>query len=201
MQVTEVFRLHAWATLAVQAQIAAATPADLDRSTPCAGWTLRALLEHMIGQDLGFAAAAHSDVPAAAFAPQPLTGSPEANHAAAAATVLAAFATTSRTEVLLPEVASRRLPLTTVIGIHLLDTLIHGWDVSAALGDPVQYPDELVAACVHRAELVPDGPSRETDHAAFNPPLPAHASADPWDRTLRLLGRDPCWTPGQPGEH
>ena len=34
------------------------TPADLDRSTPCAGWTLATLLDHMTVQHRGFAAAA-----------------------------------------------------------------------------------------------------------------------------------------------
>jgi uncharacterized protein (TIGR03083 family) len=32
-------------------------PADLARPTPCAGWDLRALLAHLIGQNHGFAEA------------------------------------------------------------------------------------------------------------------------------------------------
>ncbi|MCU1671097.1 MAG: hypothetical protein JWP40_4024 [Blastococcus sp.] len=194
----ELLRLHAWATVAVQARVAAVRPTDLDRPTPCAGWPLRALLEHMVGQDLGFAAAARGEVPTERFAPQPLIGSAVAAHAAAALAVVTSFATTKRTEALLPEVADRRLPLTTVTGIHVLDTLIHGWDVSAALGNPVQYADELVRACLHRAELVPAGPSRTTDQAAFRPALATDPATDPWDRALRLLGRDPHWAPGQP---
>lgn len=196
MSTDELLRLHAWSTVLAQAQVAEVTPTDLDRPTPCTGWTLRALLEHMVGQDCGFAAAAHGDVSVERFAPQPLTAPSGAAHARAAAAVVTAFATTDRTEVLLPEIADRRLPLATVLGMHLLDTLVHGWDVSAALGDPVHYPQELVTACLHRAELVPSGPSRTRDGAAFRPALPAGTAADPWDRALRLLGRDPHWAPG-----
>ena len=46
---------------------------DLDRPTPCAGWTLGALLAHMIGQHYGFAAAAEGDSQdAAVFADRPV---------------------------------------------------------------------------------------------------------------------------------
>ena len=34
--------------------------ADLDRPTPCAGWDLRALVAHLIGQNHGFAEAVDS---------------------------------------------------------------------------------------------------------------------------------------------
>src|SRR4051812_28348976 len=51
-----------------------ATPADLPRPTPCAGWTLDDLLAHMAAQHRGFAAAAEgagADRAAWAVAPDP----------------------------------------------------------------------------------------------------------------------------------
>ena len=64
--------LHRRALDAVTDLLAGLTPADLDRPSPCAGWDLRQLLAHMIGQNHGFADAAESDVGVAAFADRPV---------------------------------------------------------------------------------------------------------------------------------
>ena len=57
--ITEDLRpLHAAAVRATVDLVARATPADLGKPTPCAGWDLAALLAHMTAQHHGFAAAA-----------------------------------------------------------------------------------------------------------------------------------------------
>jgi hypothetical protein len=78
-----------------------------------------------------------------------------------------------------------------VIGFHLLDTLIHGWDVAATLGTSTDYDDDLLTAARQQAELVPDGAARTAPGAAFAPALPT--VPDGWPGTLALLGRDPNW--------
>jgi len=182
----QIIELHRRALDAIRPIVARVRPADLDRPTPCAGWDLRALLSHMIGQDHGFAAAVLADVSADAFAPREPTI--EA-HEAGAAAVVAAFAAADPTrQVLLAELGGRRFPLPSVIGFHLLDTLVHGWDVAASLGADVDYDDDLCTAAQAQAELVPAGT------AAFAPNLPITAEATAWARTLALLGRDPHWT-------
>ncbi len=134
-----IFVLHRVAVAGLRSVVTRVTPADLARPTPCTGWDLRALLEHMAGQDRGFAAAVRaagngSEVTAAAFAPHPLGPSPTADVAAGLDQVVAAFAEASGLErpVLLAEF-DVRLPLPVVAGMHLVDTLVHGWDVAAAL--------------------------------------------------------------------
>ncbi|MFL6118649.1 TIGR03086 family metal-binding protein [Actinophytocola sp.] len=179
--------LHRRAVEAIRPVLTRVRPADLDRPTPCAGWDLRTLLAHMTGQDRGFAAAALADVSAEAFAP----ADPE-TWAAGAAVVVAAFAAADPARsVLLPEFGDRRFPLDTVIGFHLLDTLVHGWDVAATLGTPTDYDDELLTAVRQQAERVPGGAARTAPGAAFAPALPT--AADGWAGTLALLGRDPNW--------
>lgn len=180
--------LHRRSLDAVRPVVARVRPADLDRPTPCAGWDLRTLLAHMTGQDRGFAAAALADVPAAAFAPREPTA-----WEAGAAVVLAAFAAADPDRpVQLPEFAGRRFPLHVVIGFHLLDTLVHGWDVAATLGIEVDYDEDLRAAAHAQAELVPTGSARTAPGAPFGPVLPAAGTG--WADTLALLGRDPHWT-------
>lgn len=185
-----IFELHRRATDAVLPVVARVREGDLDRPTPCAGWDLRTLLAHMTGQDHGFAAAALADVSVEAFAPR--SASVDA-HAAGAALVVAAFAAASpERDVLLPEFGAR-FPLPTVVGFHLLDTLVHGWDVAVSLGGGVWYDDDLVAAVLAQAEAIPGGDMRTRPGAAFGPVLPAADSAAGWVRTLALLGRDPRW--------
>lgn len=183
--------LHRRSLDAVRPIVARVRPADLDRPTPCADWDLRTLLAHMIGQDHGFAAAALADVPAEAFAPrEPSIGAYEAG----VAVVAAAFAAADPARpVLMPEFGDRRFPLQAVLGFHLVDTLVHGWDVAASLGVGVTYDDDLVAAAQAQAELVPDGAVRTAPGAPFAPVLPLAAELTGWDRTLALLGRDPQW--------
>jgi uncharacterized protein (TIGR03086 family) len=201
----EIIDQHRRATAAAATALARVRPIDLGLPTPCTGWDLQALLEHMTGQDHGFAAAVRAgstaDVDASAFAPRPLGSDPARTYAATADDLVAAFAEVAidpaRTA-WLPEFG-RRFPLEQVAGFHLVDTLVHGWDVAVALGIAVDYDDDLVAAGLEQAERVPDGAFREQPRAAFAPALAGAGASDPWERTLALLGRDPMWSPHRAG--
>ncbi|HEX4252239.1 MAG TPA: TIGR03086 family metal-binding protein [Pseudonocardia sp.] len=168
-------------------------PADATRGTPCPPWDLHALLAHMIGQNHGFATAiaGPGDAPLDAFAPRPPAPDPAAEWAASAELLTRSFAGADLARpVLLPEISAEYpFPAGVVIGFHLLDTVVHGWDVATALGVDYQPDDELVDATLRVAQFVPTGPAREEPGAAFAPVLPAAADTAPWPRTLALLGR------------
>ncbi|MEU5692823.1 TIGR03086 family metal-binding protein [Actinosynnema sp. NPDC020468] len=188
-----ILELHRRALDALRPILDRVRPSDLTRPTPCAGWDLHDLLAHMIGQDHGFAAAVLADVPVEAFAPREPT---PATHQAGLDAVAVAFAAAPPSRpVLLAEFENHRFPLEDAVGFHLLDTLVHGWDVAATIGVDVDYEGDLLVAVSLQAELVPDGPSRTAPDAAFAPALPFAAEATGWVRTLGLLGRDPEWTP------
>jgi uncharacterized protein (TIGR03086 family) len=196
----EIIGQHGRAVAAVAPVLTRVRPVDLGLPTPCTGWDLRALLEHMTGQNHGFAAAVRAgnetDVDVAAFAPRPLGDRPAAAATASSAAAGAAFAeaaTDPARTVWLAEFR-HRLPLEQVAGFHVIDTLVHGWDVAVTLGLAVDYDDDLVAASLTVAERVPTGTVRELPESPFAPALAA-AGSDPWERTLALLGRDPLWTP------
>jgi uncharacterized protein (TIGR03086 family) len=192
-----IIELHRRAVAGIRPVLERVDPADLGRPTPCAGWDLRALLEHMTGQDHGFAGAVRAartgdDVDVSAFAPLPLgpsltDGLDEA---------VAAFAAGADGPVLLPEFGVR-LPVPVVVQMHLIDTLVHGWDVAATLGAQDDYVAKLdadvVAAALAMCEQIPDDESREKPGASFAHALPTPADANAWTRVLTLLGRDPAW--------
>ena len=111
-----------------------ASPADLARPTPCAGWTLPDLLAHMTAQHDGFAAAAAGE---GADLVRWQTGAPAADpvgeYAAAAERVLAAFAAAGvlAREFALPQISTKlRFPAAEAIGFHFVDYVVHGWDVA-----------------------------------------------------------------------
>lgn len=169
---------------------------DLTRSTPCAGWDLAALLGHMIGQNHGFARAAQSteDTTLDAFAAQPPGDDLAAEWLASAEHSATAFASADLARrVLLPEVSlEHRLPTGTIIGFHLIDTVVHGWDAATSLDIPYRPSGELLAVSLRIAEMVPTGPVREQAGSSFGPVLPLdEADDDAWRRTLTLLGRRP----------
>lgn len=167
-------------------------PDDLSRPSPCAGWDLRALLEHMIGQNHGFADAVEGAAAAAAFAPRAFADTDVADAwEVSAERVASAFGSAPRErEVLLVEISPEQpFPVVTALGFHLLDTVVHTWDVATALGFGFRPDDELAALVDAQAAAVPAGPAREAPGAAFAPPVAGASTADPWTHALALLGR------------
>jgi uncharacterized protein (TIGR03086 family) len=168
----------------------AVSQADLTRSTPCAGWDLAALLEHMIGQNHGFAEAiSGADVTLESFAPR-TAGDLSSAWAASADVLVAAVASApADAAILLPEISpDRRFGLDTVVGFHHLDTVVHTWDVATALDLAWRPTPKAAAETLAAAQLIPDGEARLAPGAAFAPARPV-GSGDPWVDALALVGR------------
>jgi uncharacterized protein (TIGR03086 family) len=173
-----------------------AQPADLTRPTPCAGWTLRDLLEHMITQHHGFAAASsgHGADPQSWL--QRSHDDPVAAYTAAAEHVLAAFAEPGTLERSfdLPEISpTLHFPAARAISFHFIDYIVHSWDVARSLDLPFDLDDDLARAALLVARRVPDGPERLRPGAAFRPGIPASPAAPPIEQILAALGRSPDW--------
>jgi uncharacterized protein (TIGR03086 family) len=194
---TDVVQLDRRAVLRSVEIVANVTAGDLGRSTPCAGWTLEDLLGHMIAQHHGFAAAADGNITdLSAWEVHPVGDDPAGAYAAAARRLLGAFAADAllARPFWLPEVRDGGpFPARTAIGFHLVDYVVHGWDVAASIGVPADFAPDLVAAALDIAEQVPTGAAREVPVAPFGAALPAGADDSPMDHVLRLLGRCPSW--------
>jgi uncharacterized protein (TIGR03086 family) len=180
--------------------VAKVREADLSKPTPCAGWTLADLLTHMTVQHYGFAAAAEGNGadPGHWQPGQVDQGSLIPGYALAADRVMGAFAAGDILErkFCLPEVSTQLLfPARQAIGFHLVDYVVHGWDVARSLDLDLGYdvdPDVLDAALMV-AQAVPDDHQRRRRPGAPFAPRIESASDAPLDRVLTLLGRDPAW--------
>ena len=179
--------LHRRALDDTTALLADLTPADLDRPTPCADWDLRALLAHMVGQNDGFAAAvADPETPASAFAPGPPDGWEKSAHALAEAFAAAPLDREVRLAELHP---IHRFPIPTVVGIQLIDAVVHAWDVATALGRTYRPDDELLAAAVAITAMIPAEGGRGEPGSAFGEVVPPAQPDDEWVAVLAHLGR------------
>ena len=197
--------LHRRALTVTQSLVDQVDPAQLDLPTPCAAWTLGQLLAHMTGQNHGFAAAARGESEdLAIWDDRPVGKDPAGVFAASATDLVAAFAEEGALQrtLWLPEIHPRfRFPAAQAISFQFIDTVVHAWDVGAAIGAPVVFDQELLDAALPIAESVPDGENRLTQGAAFQPGLVDGAALDgaadgdgpTLDRILSLLGRSPKW--------
>jgi uncharacterized protein (TIGR03086 family) len=181
------------AVLATAHVAARITPDDYARPTPCEGWTVADLLAHMTGQQIGFAAAARGN-----GADRSVWEWSTTPYVDACAEVIAAFNTVGVADrsFVLPEIRDGGgFPAAMAVGFHLLDNVVHAWDLAVSIGVAPVFDAGLIAAVLELAADVPDGPARLQPGAAFAPVRPVEAGRSPLDRILLLLGRDPEWTP------
>lgn len=197
MLINELLALHGRAVLTSVDVVSRMRPGDLGRPTPCSEWTLADLLAHMTVQHYGFAAAAAGNGgDPAVWKTGPLGNDPVADYATAAERVLTAFAqdgVPDREFTLFEFRPVSTFPAAAAIGFHLIDYVVHGWDVARSLGMDYELAPDLAELALRIALRVPNGPNRLEPEAAFRPGLAAPDNATHLDRILSALGRSPSW--------
>ncbi|MFE7193853.1 TIGR03086 family metal-binding protein [Kitasatospora sp. NPDC057541] len=169
--------------------LAEVRPEDLDRSTPCAEYDLRALLGHVVGGIHRFAYTGEGGLSldvAAATGGVPDDGWPAAL-GRARARVTAAWAEDTKldrpTSVPWGEVSGRD-----AVGGYLLETVIHSWDIARALGTGLPLDERLgeTALAIARVALPAE---RRGGGVPFAPVQPAPDDADVYTRLAAHSGR------------
>jgi uncharacterized protein (TIGR03086 family) len=151
-----------------------------DAPSPCAGWTVREVANHLVAGLHVFAAAV--DGGGDVMDGDHLGADPLAAFRAAADRCLELF---SRPDVL---AASHPFPFGPTPGrviaeISLSESLVHGWDIARGAGVPYSPAPEVVADVLARSS---EEPSPE---GLFAPPVPVPAGASPFTVLLAKLGR------------
>ncbi|MEQ4718839.1 TIGR03086 family metal-binding protein [Nonomuraea sp. B19D2] len=167
------------------------TTATLCRATPCAGWNLQHLLDHMADslQTL-------NDVATGRISPPPVAGISRAacrNPALlvrdGATEVLGLWAA-SLTGNRIVAMAGHHLTSPMVAAVGAIEITAHGWDVARACGEHRPIPPLLAEELLDLAQLFVTGDDRPHRFAP-RVTVPSHAPAE--DRLLAHLGRDPNW--------
>jgi uncharacterized protein (TIGR03086 family) len=164
------------------AVIAGITPDQLDRPTPCAEFTVRGVLEHMVGGATMFAAAYRGET-----APDPEV---DDVLGAIGPTLEGLGAAMSAPGALDRTIAAPfgEVPGDAFARFVVLDGLVHGWDLATATDQPYDPPEELVVAAetFARGQLDP-----LRDGQTFADAVEAPAGATPIERLVAYTGRRP----------
>lgn len=164
------------------------TPADLRLSTPCDSWTIRDLLNHLVGGAEMYAGALQGGPVGDISGRQAdVVGDDPAGAFGRGVEVFgAATQAPGSMERVLP------LPFGTMTGETFLrfvafDLLVHTWDLSRTLDTDVEAPDELVASADHFARQVLAGVPR--DRVNFGPETDAPPTATALEQLVAFTGR------------
>ncbi|HEX9683267.1 MAG TPA: TIGR03086 family metal-binding protein [Acidimicrobiales bacterium] len=163
--------------------VAGVRPDQYDDKTPCAEWTVRDLLEHMIGVVDGLGAAASETAPT----PFTLGAEPAAQLDAAATGAMAGWRTPGVLDRIVDGGAGP-MPGHVLAGINLLDTATHTWDLATATGQPSALPDDVATAALEASRGIVNAELRP---GRFGPEVPAPAGATPTQALVAFLGRTP----------
>ena len=164
--------------------IAGMRPEQLDDPTPCERWTVRDLLEHMIGVVDGIGASVSGEV---ADRPFELGLDPAAQFREVSAATLAAWRSPGKLDEVI-DGGPGPMPGRVLAGINLLDTATHTWDLAAATGQPPALPDAVAIAALDVSQQIV---SPELRTGRFGPEVTACEGAGPTDRLVAFLGRRP----------
>jgi uncharacterized protein (TIGR03086 family) len=153
--------------------------------TPCTDWTVRRLVDHLIGMNRVFAALLADRPPPPRPPADHVEDDPVGAYRDSAAALQAAFGR--------PGVLERTYhgPLGTASGaerleIRLYDLLAHGWDLAQATGQPADLPDDLAEQSLAFARTQLTGQARP---GRFGPAQVVAEQAPAIDRLAAFLGR------------
>ena len=119
---------------AARAELGELTAEQLSLPTPCASWKVSDLVNHMIGGQFFFAAAAKGEAPSG-DTPDFAAGDFKASFDQASAACVSAFERDGVMEQVLT-LPFGKMPGSAVVGLVTTDTFTHAWDLAKAVGCP-----------------------------------------------------------------
>ena len=156
--------------------------------TPCAGWTVRDVLNHVVGGMRIFAAELSGREPEAEHEADWLGGDPVEAYAAAAASDLAAWRNPAALAGTV-DISLGRLPARFAAVIHLVELLAHGVDLAVAT-DQLDLVDEELCDEVLGVLVGLGGVDAYRVPGIFGPEVGTAPDAPAHERLAGYLGRD-----------
>lgn len=185
----DVVELDRTALVATGAVIAGLSDEQLDLRTPCSEWTVRDVIEHMVGNVAG----APERLGVANVSVPEFPSDPRAAFPIASEVIEAVFAAADLERTV--EFGNfGQFPASAVVAIHFVDVLVHGWDIGMAVNGSHQLPEELAAPAFAHLSNLPDAPGLRGPGAPFAHKVPVPDDASITDRLVGIAGRSPNWT-------
>jgi len=171
-------------------------PADgRTRPTPCEKWNVTQVLQHAVGDQIGYAGTlTGGPMPTEdPFAPSgKLEGDPAVFLDAAVRSSAAAFAAVAPDAENVPTpLPQGALPAALAVGACALDAAVHAWDIAVATGQPSPLTPAMARALMPVATALVE-PLRQ--YGAYAAAIPSAAGDGEVEALLRYLGRRPDWS-------
>ena len=181
----------------VSGQLGRFGPDQYGDPTPCPGWTVASLAEHLV-VDLGrFPEAAQGNRPDWSGAPPPVDSDWLGAFDQGAATLRSAWREVDDLDADgLDAMVSMRIgdvPRSFVLSQQLAEFAVHAWDLDRASGHNGQLDEELAETALAWARQTLK-PEFRGEGKPFGAEVPVPADAPATDRLAGFFGRDPGWT-------
>jgi len=180
--------LHTRASALFGEQVASVEAHEWDLPTPCAEWTVRDVVAHVVIGD--------SQIPDL-FAGETVERVADVNPGVLGTNPLATWRGTAIASITaISEVSDLSAPVhhpvgeirgETVVGFRISDNLVHAWDLATGLTRPIDLPGELAEWCLDFWQPLAGGLEAS---GFFGPAVHPPEDATPGERLLSLLGRN-----------
>lgn len=185
--------LYARATEQIAALVETVRPEQLAGPTPCTGYDVRTLLSHMVGGTLRIAVIGEGGDGLAVhpFADGVGDDGWPAAYDDVRTRVLKAWADDARLDAPV-RVPWGEAPGRNALAGYVMEAVTHTWDLSEALGRPLELDPELAGFALAIAQRVLPEEEREDDaELPFGSVVPAPEGADAYGQLAAYLGRRP----------
>ena len=177
------------AIAATRSVLTGVRPDQLAAGTPCQSWKVSDLINHIVGGQHFFAAAANGEPPAGGDAPDFSAGDYLAAFDQGTAASLAAFSADGAMERIM-HLPFGDMPGSAFVGIAATDTFTHGWDLATATGQSTDLAPDLAAGLLVGARAAISDSFRGPDgKAPFGALQEAPAGSSNADQLAAFLGR------------
>jgi uncharacterized protein (TIGR03086 family) len=160
--------------------IAGVSPEQAHLPTPCEDYDVAALLDHLVGFANDFADKANGIKPTVDPTSVKAGDDPLGLYRAAAARLIDGYRVGP---------AGGATPL----GVVLMETVAHGWDLAAATGQQAPYPDSAVQAALSVGEAML-APEYRGEGKPFGDIVSAQEPSTTLTRFVAFMGRQPNWS-------
>jgi uncharacterized protein (TIGR03086 family) len=190
----DVLASHAETLWTTQRVVDGVKPDQMNRSTPCSEWDVRALLAHLVGVNLVFAAAVRGEEPKSMSDEDLIPDNdPAGAYRRSVEEAVAAWASPEALEQTL-HLPFGHMPAAFAIGIHFIDNLVHRWDLATATGQDHLLNNEsaglALQMCQQNFAALPADQVRG-EGKPFAAEVPWDDEAPVHERLVAFLGRHP----------
>jgi len=157
-----------------------------ENATPCTEWSVRDLVDHLIGGNDGFANVLLGDPPPSFSGVTARQPEAQTAYRLSTESLLTAFGSDGVMERVVT-VRFGTVPGIAALHLRSVEAVVHGWDLAQATGQPLRVDEELARQELEftRTSL----PDITPERSPFGPAQPVPGDASSLDQLVALLGR------------